>query len=407
MENNSKLHAKMMYSTWSSEKNKNDPNYWLDYTIRRKNDLSMYKLTSKEIDTIIKTMKQIRSLSFYTYTCEMAYYVKLDVYILRCHLKPFFRNQSHVEEDIEDFIETIFKELDVVYDYSMKEICWTMNFLLSQSHPPSSIEKEVADLRSYLFKVEQYAEEYIKIMFELYKNHFMRQLSEDVCNDFELKDEKYFTSRITHFHDRFLDPFKDPEQYCEDSFQDDFTSFIKTICKICGMKFKSNTILKHLAHPDVKCSQHYEHAEMKDLNTIVPNSKILQGSIDTGREKKQKDYIKLINNSVEEYSNVFSIRHRFKIEFAEKEMSKFLENHDVPDHLITRHKQKVKEANRIYDELTEECNKVKLQILEELGPSDTWAKENQKLIQEFIRKMAENLKNKPRNMSDVTEVIAP
>ena len=104
-----------------------------------------------------------------------------------------------------------------------------MNFLLS--HPSPSIEKEVADLRSYLFKVEQYAEEYIKIMFELYKNHFMRQLSEDVCNDFELKDEKYFTSCITHFHDRFLDPFTDPEQYGEDSFQNNLQNMWNEVQK--------------------------------------------------------------------------------------------------------------------------------------------------------------------------------
>ena len=34
-----------------------------------------------------------------------------------------------------------------------------------------------------------------------------------------------------------------------------------------------------------------------------------------GREKKQKDFIKLINNSVEEYSNVFSIRRKSEIEY--------------------------------------------------------------------------------------------
>ena len=49
MENNSKLRAKMMESNWFQEKRKNDPNYFQrvkhDYTIRRKIDLQIFKLT--------------------------------------------------------------------------------------------------------------------------------------------------------------------------------------------------------------------------------------------------------------------------------------------------------------------------------------------------------------------------
>ena len=94
----------------------------------------------EEIETIIKIMKEIRELSFVQWVRIMADHLKSDVHILR-KMKSYFRNQIHVEQDIEEFIHATFTYFNDEYDYEMKEIVWTMEFLLS--NPSMSIEEEV------------------------------------------------------------------------------------------------------------------------------------------------------------------------------------------------------------------------------------------------------------------------
>ena len=83
---------------------------------------------------------------------------------------------------------------------------------------------------------------------------------------------------------------------------------------------------------------------------------------------------------------------RLEVYRGKRDMSEFLAKHAVPDHLIERHKQMIKEAFGIHDNLDEEICQVKFQVLEELGPSDTWANENHKLDSQFIINMGKNLK---------------
>ena len=359
-------------------------------------------------------------------------------------MKPYFRNQSHVEEDIQEFIEATFTHFDDEYDHAMKEIIWTIEFLLS--NPSVSINEEVEELKEHLSQMHYphppFMGAYSNNLFCLYFHNILRQLPEvhevtegqSVSDHFEeiygdelpdrfeemYEDElpeevkrkiacpsikDYFKDKyenelwdfMTDFPDDWLFPFEDPDLLEEDNFEDEFTSFLRTLCKGCGQKFKSNSILKHLEHPDVKCSQYYEYIEMKHLNSKVPKSKILQGSIDTEREIKQRQHIKYVTDKIEYHFRMKGVD-RPTIWFSEnRDMTYILDNHDVPEHLIEKHKEVIKNAHKMYDKLDEEYENVKSQVFYELGPSDTWAKENSQLDGYFIKVMAENLSIYTRN----------
>ena len=169
-----------------------------------------------EIDAIIKTMKEIRCQSmFECISGAMSKSVKLDVYIFR-EMKSFFRNQSHVEEDIQEFIKTIFTEYDDIYDCSMKEIVWTMKFLLS--NPWVSMAEEIADLKSYLFDIKnenlgKYTWQFKIDHFNLYVNNLIVQLPDKARNYFKWKIEEnecaeYIVPQILqNLPEDFLSPF--------------------------------------------------------------------------------------------------------------------------------------------------------------------------------------------------------
>ena len=136
---------------------------------------------------------------------------------------------------------------------------------------------------------------------------------------------------------------------------------------------------------------------MKHLNSKVPKSKILQGSIDTEREIKQRQHIKYVTDKIEYHFRMKGVD-RPTIWFSEnRDMTYILDNHDVPEHLIEKHKEVIKNAHKMYDKLDEEYENVKTQVFYELGPSDTWAKENSQLDGYFIKVMAENLSIYTRN----------
>ena len=127
------------------------------YYVQSLKENKKVKRQPEEIETIIKIMKEIRESSFIQCLWVMADDLKSDVHILR-KMKSYFRNQNHVEQDIEEFIHASFTYFNDEYDYEMKEIVWTMEFLIS--NPSMSIDEEVENLKSYLSSRELHYDSY-------------------------------------------------------------------------------------------------------------------------------------------------------------------------------------------------------------------------------------------------------
>ena len=371
-----------------------------------------------EIETIIQAMKKIRKFSFYRCMWKMADDLKSHVYMLR-KMKPYFSNQSHVEEDIQEFIQATLSYFDDEYDYTMKEIVWSMDFLLSNTS--LSIDEEVENLERYLTSMEWHIDSYSNIpsynyeLYDLYFQNLLKQLPEVselneggsardyfeeigiegpekilVKDYFELKYGEYTDDEeLKDLPDDWLYPFKDPDLLHYDDFEDEFTLFLQTLCRGCGKKFK--VILQHLIKPEVICSKYYEQDEMKSLkhnSKVQPQkSKILVGD----EIEKQRKYSEFLHGIIKQNFNVRSST-RLEVYRGKRDWSEFLAIHAVPDYLMERHQQKIKEAFEIHDNLDEEICHVKFQVLEELGPSNTWASENHYLDSQFIINMGKNLR---------------
>lgn len=272
---------------------------------------------SGEIDKIINTMNEIRHKSIWDCMWMMADNIKEEVYIFR-QMKPYFKNQNQVEQDIQDYIEATFEHYDEQYDYSMKEIVWTTNFLLYNTN--ICINEEVENLKKHLSEMEN-AGAYAQNLYCLYFNHLLRQLPEEVSvvpdgvlvddgqsvrDYFEhmygdeipekfnqrievlsirdyfddmYSDERWETLKVEDLPEDWLFPFKDPYLLKEDKFEDDFTIFLKKLCISCGQKFKNPTeLLQHLRSKSVHCGKSGNEALLKALrqNLKPSKSKILQ-----------------------------------------------------------------------------------------------------------------------------------
>ena len=371
----------------------------------------------EEIENIIKTMKEIRESSFIQCLWVMADDLKSDVHILR-KMKSYFRNQIHVEQDIEEFIHATFTYFNDEYDYEIKEIVWTMEFLLS--NPSMSIDEEVKNLKSYLSSREWHYDSYNKIpfyksqLFDLYFENLLKQLPEvtelneggSVRDYFEkigidnwsdkvlvkdyyediYEDLDYILddAELENLPNNWLHPFLDPNLLHYDNFEDDFTSFLKTICRGCGKKFKN--ILQHLANPEVMCKKFYEKDEMEYLKhkSIVQKFTILL------RDENQTNYTDFLHGIIQQNFDAKGST-RLEVYRGKRDLSEFLAKHVVPDHLIKTHKQMMKNAIEIHDVLDEEISDVKFQVLDELGPIDTWSSKNHYLDSQFIINMGKNL----------------
>ena len=163
------------------------------YYVQSLKENKKVKRQPEEIETIIKIMKEIRESSFVQCLWIMADDLKSDVHILR-KMKSYFRNQNHVEQDIEEFIHASFTYFNDEYDYEMKEIVWTMNFLIS--NPSMSIDEEVENLKSYLSSRELHYDSYNDIdnyyykLLDLYFENLLKQLPEVT----ELNEESYLNA---------------------------------------------------------------------------------------------------------------------------------------------------------------------------------------------------------------------
>ena len=319
------------------------------YLVQYYKENKKVKRQPEEIETIIKIMKEIRELSFVQWVRIMADHLKSDVHILR-KMKSYFRNQNHVEQDIEEFIHASFTYFNDEYDYEMKEIVWTMNLLLS--NPSMSIDEEVKNLKSYLDSLQWDIDHYYYGLLDLYFENLLKQLPEVT----ELNEESYLNARdyfeeigidnlsdkvlvkdyyediydkidyklddaeLENLPNNWLYPFLDPNRLHYDNFEDDFTSFLKTICRGCGKKFKN--ILQHLANPEVMCKKFYEKDEMEYLKhkSIVQKFTILL------RAENQTNYTDFLHGIIQQNFDAKGST-RLEVYRGKRDLSEFLAKH--------------------------------------------------------------------------------
>ena len=250
-----------------------------------------------------------------------------------------------IHVDIEEFIHATFTYFNDEYDYEIKEIVWTMEFLLS--NPSMSIDEEVKNLKSYLISREGHYDSYNKIpfyksqLFDLYFENLLKQLPEVtelnegvkvLVKDYyeHIYDGLYYIlddAELENLPNNWLYPFLDPNLLHYDNFEDDFTSFLKTICRGCGKKFK--IILQHLANPEVMCKKFYEKDEMEYLKhkSIVQKFTILL------RDENQTNYTDFLHGIIQQNFDAKGST-RLEVYRGKRDLSEFLAKHVVPDHLI-------------------------------------------------------------------------
>ena len=90
-----------------------------------------------------------------------------------------------MEDDIQQYISESFEDYKKIYGFSIKEIVWTMDFLLSNPHV--SANEEIEELKVYLTKLEQLTDVFQTHLWETYERNLLRQLPAKIKDDFYSK----------------------------------------------------------------------------------------------------------------------------------------------------------------------------------------------------------------------------
>ena len=131
--------------------------------------------SKEECQRLINTMKDFRTGSFFGRGSAMCCII--EPYIIQFReMKPYFSNQDDVEDDIQEYIAKISEEHSEIYDLCIKEVVWTIDFLLSNPHV--NAEKEIKDLHVFYNEIQNY--DFQEILNQMYQHHFMRQLPKEI-----------------------------------------------------------------------------------------------------------------------------------------------------------------------------------------------------------------------------------
>lgn len=111
------------------------------------------------------------------------------------------------------------------------------------------------------------------------------------------------------------------------------------------------------------------------------------------RNQKYDKHIKWMNERFDDYFMDSSFLRRDEIRLSKRGWSVISDKLNVPPNLALQQFEVIlQRADNIYDLLDAEYHKVKMQVRQLLGPSNTWALANKILDNNFIRFMAKNLK---------------
>ena len=239
-----------------------------------------------ECEEIIKAIEEIRIDCF---VHRDGIFEDSESYILEFKdMKPFFNNQDDVEDDIQEYIKITIEGHNDVYHQCMREIVWTLDFLLS--YPNVSIAKEIEDLKKFIKTISNTFWEkdyYFQGVYDkMYQENLFRQLPKEIQREFEQRNKDDYYVEIDNENTSYLWlPFEDPTDWYWDNYEDEFVTYLEMIretvlCKGCGKRFNGNSILKHLGHPKVKCRHYFTPLEVQAL----------QNHAKISTNEKQKNY---------------------------------------------------------------------------------------------------------------------
>ena len=370
--------------TWVGKMNRDESDDFTDYChlqnqIYNRDDIR----SNHECDFIYKTMKDLRNQCLNVIFEIMQGFVKPSLFKFR-FMRRYFRSKDiheymilikNIDQDLQDCMVLCYDSLTEVYHMCIKDIVWTMEFLLS--NPMLDIAKETKDLEDYInYQLLTNTVEWTII--GIYENNIARQLfinvdsvlcdNPDYVEEFEtvFKGDQDFTD-----YD-YIPGVLESTQFLMDEYEDELTLYFKKkeeqlilesqidtgkfkhqdiknekiTCK-CSKVFKINSIFKHLYHPKVQCAKSFSKYEMEIL------------------KQKSQEYARMKNAAkFMHYQETENFKLNAKIDEINYNLDtgywtysgvyRLIHNRDAMVNLVLNHKEKrIKWLNTCFNELYE------------------------------------------------------